>query len=89
MTLDTGNFLEDSYPQMEQMASSSVPLALVQAKTYYGGGRWYALELDYSRIAGILKKHNYRGWISLEFEGNDDPATGVPKSLELLRKCFT
>jgi sugar phosphate isomerase/epimerase len=35
------------------------------------------------------KKHNYRGWISLEFEGNDDPATGVPKSLELLRKCFT
>jgi L-ribulose-5-phosphate 3-epimerase len=88
MTLDTGNFLEDSYAQMEQMASSSVPIALVQAKTYYGGGRWYALELDYSRIAAILKKHNYRGWISLEFEGNDDSATGVPKSLELLRKSF-
>jgi L-ribulose-5-phosphate 3-epimerase len=88
ITLDTGNFLENSYEQMEQMASSTVPIALVQAKTYYGGGRWYALDLDYARIAGILKKHHYRGWISLEFEGNDDAATGVPKSLELLRKSF-
>jgi L-ribulose-5-phosphate 3-epimerase len=88
ITLDTGNFLEDWYPQMERMASSSVPLALVQAKTYFGGGRWYALELDYGRIAQILRKHNYRGWISLEFEGSEDPNTGVPKSLELLRKHF-
>ena len=88
MTLDTGNFLEDSYEQMEQMASSTVPIALVQAKTYFGGGRWYALDLDYARIAEILRKHNYRGWISLEFEGNEDAETGVPKSLELLRKHF-
>ena len=56
ITLDTGNFLENSYEQMERMASSSVPLALVQAKTYYGGGRWYALDLDYARIASILRK---------------------------------
>jgi L-ribulose-5-phosphate 3-epimerase len=88
ITLDTGNFLENSYEQMEKMASASVPLTLVQAKTYYGGGRWYALDLDYARIAGILRKHHYRGWISLEFEGNDDAATGVPKSLEMLRKNF-
>jgi sugar phosphate isomerase/epimerase len=88
ITLDTGNFLEDTYAQMEQMASSSVPLALVQAKTYFGGGRWYALDLDYGRIAKILRTHRYRGWISLEFEGNDDPHAGVPRSLELLRKHF-
>lgn len=88
MTLDTGNFLEDSYAQMEAMASSAVPIALVQAKTYFGGGRWYALDLDYGRIASILNAHNYRGWISLEFEGNEDAATGVPRSLELLRKAF-
>jgi L-ribulose-5-phosphate 3-epimerase len=88
MTLDTGNFLEDSYEQMERMASSKVPIALVQAKTYFGGGRWYALDLDYARIAGILSKHNYRGWISLEFEGNEDAETGVPTSLEVLRKNF-
>jgi L-ribulose-5-phosphate 3-epimerase len=88
ITLDTGNFLEDSYAQMDRMASSKVPIALVQAKTYFGGGRWYALDLDYARIAEILRKHDYHGWISLEFEGNEDAETGVPKSLEVLRKNF-
>ena len=89
MTLDTGNFLERPYEQMEAMASSPVGIALVQAKTYYGGGRWYELDLDYARIAAILREHRYRGWISLEFEGNEDAATGVPRSLELLRKHFS
>jgi sugar phosphate isomerase/epimerase len=89
MTLDTGNFLERPYEQMEAMAASTVPLALVQAKTYFGGGRWYALELDYARIAEMLQKHGYRGWISLEFEGNEDAESGVPKSLALLRQHFS
>jgi sugar phosphate isomerase/epimerase len=88
MTLDTGNFLENSYDQMEAMASSKVPIALVQAKTYFGGGRWYALDIDYDRVAAILSTKGYRGWVSLEFEGNEDAATGVPKSLALLRKAF-
>jgi sugar phosphate isomerase/epimerase len=89
MTLDTGNFLERPYEQMEAMASSEVPIALLQAKTYFGGGRWYELDLDYTRIAAILREHGYRGWISLEFEGNEDAATGVPRSLALLRASFS
>lgn len=89
ITLDTGNFLDDSYAQMEQLAASTVPITLVQAKTYFGGGRWYALDLDYARIATILRRKGYRGWISLEFEGNDDAETGVPKSLALLRQNFS
>jgi sugar phosphate isomerase/epimerase len=89
MTLDTGNFLDRPYEQMEAMAASPVPLALVQAKTYFGGGRWYELDLDYGRIAAILRDHGYRGWISLEFEGNEDAETGVPRSLALLREHFS
>ena len=88
MTLDTGNFLENSYAQMDAMAASPVGIELVQAKTYFGGGRWYALDLDYAKIAEILRKRNYQGWISLEFEGNDDAASGVPQSLAMLRKHF-
>jgi sugar phosphate isomerase/epimerase len=88
MTLDTGNFLEDAYEQMEAMAASPAGVALVQAKTYLGGGRWYTLDLDYGRIAAILRRHEYRGWISLEFEGNEDAATAVPRSLALLREHF-
>lgn len=84
-TLDTGNFLEDPYDKLEQMAPKTV---FVQAKTYYGGGIWYALELDYPRIAEMLRKHNYHGFVSLEFEGNDPWETAIPKSLELLRSAF-
>lgn len=86
VTLDTGNFLEaDRYDQFERLA----PLAsLVQAKTYHGQGRWYTLDIDYDRIAGILRAANYRGFVSLEFEGNEAPETAVPKSLAELRKVF-
>jgi sugar phosphate isomerase/epimerase len=85
VTLDTGNFLEDPYDRLEMLAPETV---LVQAKTYHGGGVWYQVDLDYPRIARMLRKHNYRGYISLEFEGKEDPLTAVPKSLEMLRKAF-
>src|SRR5262245_22812361 len=85
VTLDTGNFFEDPYDKLEMLAPHAV---LVQAKTYYGGGEWYTLELDNERIAGLLRKHRYRGYISLEFEGKEDPKTAVPKSLALLRRAF-
>jgi sugar phosphate isomerase/epimerase len=85
VTLDTGNFLEDPYDRLEKLAPKAV---LVQAKTYYGGGLWYTLDLDYDRIAKLFRKHDYRGWVSLEFEGKEDPRSGVAKSLALLRKAF-
>jgi len=84
--MDTGNFLEDPYNKLEQIATQTV---FVQAKTYYGGGEWYTLDLDYPRIAQILKRANYQGYISLEFEGKEDANIGVPKSLELLRQAFS
>jgi hypothetical protein len=36
----------------------------------------------------MLRRHNYRGYISLEFEGNEDWQTAIPKSLALLREAF-
>jgi sugar phosphate isomerase/epimerase len=85
VTLDTGNFLEDPYDRLAKLAPKAV---LVQAKTYYGGGLWYALDLDYDRIADLLHRAGYRGYVSLEFEGKEDPRTAVPRSLALLRKAF-
>ena len=84
--MDTGNFLEDPYEKLEEIAPQTV---FVQAKTYYGGGEWYTLDLDYPRIAEILNKVEYKGYISLEFEGKEDANTGVPKSIDLLKKSFT
>lgn len=84
-TLDTGNFLENQYEQYEQLAPEAV---FVQAKTYFGGGTWYTLDIDYSRVAAILRSVDYRGYISLEFEGQADHKTAIPQSLELLRQAF-
>ena len=84
-TLDTGNFLEDQYSQYKQLAPEAV---FVQAKTYFGRGTWYTLDIDYERVAQILSDVDYRGYISLEFEGKESHETAIPKSLELLRNAF-
>lgn len=83
--MDTGNFLENPYEKLKQIAPKTV---FVQAKTYFGGGEWYTLDLDYKRIGGILREAGYRGYVSLEFEGKEDPNSAVPKSLDLLRRSF-
>ena len=83
--LDTGNFLEDPYDKLEMCAPKTV---FMQAKTYYGGGTWYTLDLDYPRIGRIMKKAGFTGFVSLEFEGKEDARTAIPKSLEVLRKAF-
>jgi len=40
-------------------------------------------------VAEIFRKTDYRGYVSVEFEGNEDPMTAVPKSLEMIREAFT
>ena len=85
LNLDTGNFAGDPYPQIERLAPYAT---IVQAKTYYGGGEWYTLDLDYRRIARTLRAANFSGYVSLEMEGKEDPATAVPKSLNVLREAF-
>lgn len=83
--MDTGNFLENPYDKLEAIAARTV---YVQAKTYYGGGEWYTLDLDYRRIARILRDAGYTGYVTLEMEGKQDPDIAVPKSLAVLRKAF-
>lgn len=87
VTLDTGNFLDDpDHRQLKMLAPQAI---LLQAKTYYGGGTWYTLDLNYAEIAKIMRAAGYKGYVSLEFEGKDDPTESVQKSLEMLRKHFS
>ncbi|MBT8320714.1 MAG: sugar phosphate isomerase/epimerase [Eudoraea sp.] len=85
VTMDTGNFLENRDEQLMLLAPRAF---LIQAKTYFGGGKWYTLDIDYDKIGNMMRDLNYKGYISLEFEGNESPETAVPKSLELLRNSF-
>jgi len=83
--MDTGNFMEEPYDKLKMIAPKTV---YAQAKTYYGGGEWYTLDLDYNRIAAILHDAGYTGYVSLEFEGKENPDVAVPKSIELLRNTI-
>jgi sugar phosphate isomerase/epimerase len=85
VTLDVGNLVGNPYPQIEKLTPYAV---VVHLKTYFGGGVWYTLDLDYARIAGILRKANYPGYVNLEMEGRENAETAVPKSLEVMRKAF-
>jgi sugar phosphate isomerase/epimerase len=83
--MDTGNFLEEPYEKLAAIAPHTV---FVQAKTYFGGGEWYTLDLDYRRVARILADAGYHGYVALEMEGKEAPDTAVPKSIEMLRRAF-
>ncbi len=83
--MDTGNFRDDPYVKPAQRAPR---VSYVQAKRYFGGGEWYTLDLDYKRIIQILRDAGYKGYVTIEFEGKEDPDTGVPKSVALLREAL-
>jgi sugar phosphate isomerase/epimerase len=85
INLDIGNFPGDPYPEIEKIAPRA---AIVHFKTYYGGGEYYTLNLDYKRIAGILRAAKFQGWISLEMEGKEAPEIAVQKSLDVMRAAF-
>ena len=88
VTLDTGNFFDDRDKQLADLAPHT---CLIQAKTYFGGAKWPAFDqinINYESIGKLMRDNNYKGYISLEFEGNEDANTAVPKSLDLLRKSF-
>lgn len=85
INVDTGNYPGDPYAGIAQLAPHAT---IVQAKTYYGGGEWYTLELDYPRIAKILNDAGFRGWVSLEMEGKETPDSAVAKSYDVLAKAF-
>ena len=88
VTLDTGNFFDNREAQLKELAPHT---CLIQAKTYFGGAKWPAfneINIDYPKIGELMRKNNYRGYISLEFEGNENAETAVPKSLKLLRDSF-
>jgi L-ribulose-5-phosphate 3-epimerase len=87
VVLDTGNFnyAADQYAEMAALAPHA---AMVHAKTYMGGGIWYTGDIDYRRVAQILRDVNFKGYVSLEFEGKAHPDQSIPESLSILREAF-
>lgn len=85
--LDMGNFIfePDMYAAMQRVAPH---VWLAHAKTYFGGGSWYSLDLDYARIFRILRDAGFSGYVSIEMEGAEAAETAVPKSIQVLQKAW-
>ena len=81
--LDTGNFMEEPYDKIKSVLPECV---FVSCKTYQGGGAWYTLDLDYDRIFKLFYDINYRGYITLEFEGKADRMKSSVESLTMFKK---
>jgi len=80
---DIGNIRADiRYPSFKSL----LPLAVhVHVKTYNfkKGGR--ETTIDYNKVMKMLKDNDYRGYITIESEGESDEFTGVKKSLDLIK----
>jgi len=71
--LDISHFEEDPYTQNE----ACIPYAAhTHIHEFYGKK---ALPLDLDRIWRTFAQSGYRGYMSAEYEGKEDPMTGVPK----------
>ena len=84
INLDTGNYLErNPYAGMD----ASMPYAPhVVAKIHRLGRDGEEQTLDYGKIFAMLKRHRYRGFVTLEYEAPEDELIGVPKAIAMLRR---
>jgi len=85
LNLDTGNFhTADPYADLEKIAPYGV---VVQVKTEVApSGK--VQDADLPRVAEILRKANYRGYVALEYEAKEDAKVAVPRHLATLRKLL-
>jgi sugar phosphate isomerase/epimerase len=86
VNLDTGNFTEDPYKNIELVAPKTITLhTKTELRTTDGKGTEPA---DFARIMRILRDANYRGYISLEYEAKEDAMTAVPNCLAKIREAM-
>ena len=83
VTWDSGNFRSaDPYAELEMAAPYAVT---AQIKTHVGSPAG-PKPADLPRVIGILQKANYRGWLALEYEDEEEPKVAVPRYLQELKR---
>jgi sugar phosphate isomerase/epimerase len=83
INFDSGNFhTADPYADLEKIAPYAIN---VQLKMEMKPAKGEPSEADIPRLLDILRKANYQGWFTLEYEVKADPFIEVPKILNHLR----
>lgn len=82
INLDTGNFhTDDPYADLERCAPYAVNVQVKVELRRRGGANEPS---DLGRLAAILRRANYQGWVALEYESAEDPFVAVPRHLAAL-----
>lgn len=86
VNLDTGNFhTEDPYADLAKLAPYAVT---VQVKTEIQRAGMKKEAADLKRLVSILRDVNYRGYVALEYEAEEEPKVAIPRHVETLRKLL-
>ncbi|HAM39329.1 MAG TPA: hypothetical protein DCP53_08070 [Elusimicrobia bacterium] len=84
LCLDTGNF-KDLYTSIEKTMDMA---SIIHAKMYGADGNGISRKLDYNKIFDILKKNNYNGYLSIEYEGESEEESTIPECVKYLRNMM-
>jgi sugar phosphate isomerase/epimerase len=84
LNLDTGNFING----WESIEPSMQYTVQVHAKMKEIGENGDDYTTEYPRFVKMLKDFNYRGFVSVEYEGEEDEMTAVPRGIEYLRRLM-
>jgi sugar phosphate isomerase/epimerase len=86
VNFDTGNFHSaDPYADLARLAPYAIVCQIKSEIRRAGGNKENA---DLKRMIQILRDANFRGYVALEHEANEDPKEAVPRHLETLRKLI-
>ncbi len=86
INLDTGNFhTDDPYADLERCAPYAVNVQ-VKVELRRRGGK--SEPSDLPRLAAILRRARYQGWVALEYESAEDPFEAVPRHLAALARVL-
>ncbi|RJS74111.1 sugar phosphate isomerase/epimerase [Candidatus Bathyarchaeota archaeon] len=83
VNLDVGNYRVDPYREIEETARYAVH---VHAKFLDVRPDGSDAKIDHVKVLEILKKTGYKGHLSIEYEGEEDATSAVPRAAKFLQR---
>ncbi len=84
INLDITNFVADSDEDQYRQIEACIPYAThTHIRDRFGDSHHL---IDFDRVWQMFAKGGYKGFMSVEYEGDEDPETGVPKLLDRVRE---
>ena len=82
LLLDTGNY-SAGWPSVLQSAPHA---AHVHAKFWQVASDGAEPTMDYPGLLALLRRRDYQGWITFEYEAAEPEASGIPRAFAYLRR---